>query len=116
MKNENINTFSESLFYSLKEWAEGSANNYNILLGLSFIFVMSSVVFFVTISTKIGKKDERTTKISLYSAYCVLITLIICDIIFPKGYLIQPFFMLKYGFSCLVGGIYCLLKYIKDNK
>ena len=77
---------------------------------------MLTVIFFIIITIKIGRKDERTSKISLYSVYAMLIALIVCDFIFPKEYLVQTFFMLKYGIACLSGGISLLSRYLYDIK
>lgn len=112
--HNNSEYFSNSLFYPLKKWAEESPSNYNLLIGLSFVFVMLAVIFFIVITIKIGRKDERTSKISLYSAYTMLMALVVCDIVFPKGYLAETFFMLKYGIACLSGGIYLVSRYLYD--
>ncbi|MDM7642627.1 DUF2178 domain-containing protein [Leuconostoc citreum] len=114
MKINSLSDLPDALFYPLKKWSEQSIGNYNLLVGIGFIFVMFSAAFVITYSIKTGKSDERTTLISLKSAYFMLIVIIACDLFFPKGYLVNQFFMLKYGMACFVSGLYLWFQSRKD--
>lgn len=116
MKIKSLSDISKTLFYPLKEWSEQSIGNFNLLVGIGFLFVMFSAIFVVTYSIKMGKSDERMLLISLKSAYVMLIAIIACDILFPRDYLVNQFFMVKYGFSCFASGLYLFLQYRKDFK
>lgn len=85
MKIKSLNDIPEALFYPLKEWSEQSIGNFNLLVGIGFIFVM-------------------------------LVAVIACDMFFPRGYLVNQFFMFKYGIACFVSGLYLFLQYRKDFK
>jgi hypothetical protein len=114
MNIKSLSDIPEAVFYPLKTWADQSIGNFNLFIGLSFLFVVISAIFVITYSIKIGRSDERTTLISLKSAYAVLVAIIVCDMIFPRNYLINQFFMLKYGIACFTGGMYLFLQYRKD--
>lgn len=116
MKIKSLSDIPEAMFYPLKEWSEQSIGNFNLLVGIGFIFVMFSAIFVVTYSIKMGKSDERTLLISLKSAYIMLVAIIACDMFFPRGYLVNQFFMFKYGIACFVSGLYLFLQYRKDFK
>lgn len=116
MKIKSLSDIPEALFYPLKEWSEQSIGNFNLLVGIGFVFVMFSAIFVVTYSIKMGKSDERTLLISLKSAYITLISIIVCDMLFPRDYLVNEFFMFKYGFACFASGLYLFLQYRKDFK
>lgn len=116
MKIKSLSDIPEVIFYPLKEWAEQSVANFNLLVGSGFIFVMFSAIFVVTYSIKMGKSDERTLLISLKSTYVMLIAIIACDMLFPRDYLANQFFMFKYGITCFVGGLYLFIQYRKDFK
>ncbi|MGY3777960.1 DUF2178 domain-containing protein [Isobaculum melis] len=116
MKIKSLSDLPGALFYPLKEWTEQSIGNFNLFIGLGFLFIMASAALVLFYTVKIGKSDERTTKINLTSCYCMLMSIVICDIIFPKDYLINQFFMLKYGIAFFVSGIYLLIQYRKDFK
>jgi hypothetical protein len=61
-----------------------------------------------------GKADERTNQISLKSALFMLYGVILCDLIFPKEYMWQVFFLFKYSLALLASGIYLAVRYKKD--
>jgi hypothetical protein len=46
----------------------------------------------------------------------MLIAIIACDMLFPRDYLANQFFMFKYGITCFVGGLYLFIQYRKDFK
>lgn len=114
MKINSLSDIPNALFYPLKEWSEQSVGNFNLLVGIGFVFVMFSAAFVIFYSIKTGKSDERTTLISLKSAYFMLVAIIVCDLFFPKGYLVNQFFMFKYGIACFVSGLYLWLQSKKD--
>ncbi|WP_394456643.1 DUF2178 domain-containing protein [Leuconostoc suionicum] len=112
----DITNISDALFYPLKKWSEQSIGNYNLLIGISFLFFIFGVAFVIIYSIKTGKSDERTTLINLKSTYFMLIAIIVCDMFFPKGYLAHQFFLFKYGIACLVSGLYLWVQSRKDFK
>ncbi|AUV71616.1 hypothetical protein [Lactiplantibacillus plantarum] len=116
MESRNLSNLSGAIFYSLKEWSEQSVSNFNILIAISFAFLMVSCAFCVICFIKIGRADERTTVISLKGAYAMLIVIVVCDMIFPRTYLVNQFFMFKYGIACFVSGMYAWLQCRKDFK
>lgn len=103
-----------AIFYPLKSWAEQSTGNWNILIVVGFLLVMGSAIFAMVFHMKMGPTDERTNKISLKSAYFVLCVIVLCDLIFPKDYMWNIFFMFKYALAFLAGGIYLAVQYKKD--
>lgn len=114
MVNEFFSSFHNANFSPFKTWAEQSTGNWNILIVIGFLLVMGSAIFAYVMHKKMGPKDERTNIISLKSAYCVLAVIILCDIIFPKDYMWNIFFLYKYGLAFLAGGIYLAYQYKKD--
>ena len=62
----------------------------------------------------IGEPDERTNQYHKHWAYVVLMTILVCDIIFPKEYLVMQFFVYKYALAVLAGDIYFYIQYNKD--
>ncbi len=61
-----------------------------------------------------GKADERTDQIKLKSALLILCVIVLCDVIFPKEYMWQIFFLYKYSFAFLASAIYLAVRYKKD--
>lgn len=116
MEISNLNNIPGSLFYLLKNWSEQSVGNYNLLIVIAFAFVMLSSIFLIYICLKIGRSDERTLLINLKGAYVMLVAIILCDMIFPKSYLVHQFFMLKYGIACFAAAFYLAMTYRKDLK
>ncbi|WP_318617528.1 DUF2178 domain-containing protein [Sporosarcina sp. YIM B06819] len=106
--------FHNAIFLPLKSWAEQSTGNWNILIGVGFLLVMGSLIFAYVFYKKIGQVDERTNIIFLKSSYCMLLVIILCDMIFPKDYMWNIFFLFKYGLAFLAGGIYMAVQYKKD--
>jgi len=101
-------------FESLRVWAEKDPGNWNILLGIGFGLLIVGVVLNLIYMFKAGKKDERTVSIDLQSAYIMLIVIILSDIIFPKEYMWQIFFLYKYGLAFIASGVYLWIRYRKD--
>ncbi|WP_036836376.1 hypothetical protein [Pontibacillus litoralis] len=101
-------------FSPLKNWVEQSNSNWNVLIvgGVVLIFIALSIV--LTFRFKIGKVDERTNEIYLKSSYLLLCVVVLCDLIFPKEYMWQIFFLFKYSLAILVSGIYLAIRYMKD--
>ncbi|WP_163971902.1 DUF2178 domain-containing protein [Oceanobacillus halotolerans] len=105
---------SNTIFYPLKTWAEESPGNWNMLLGSGFVLLLVGLILSYVYYKKIGKPDERTNQIHLKSAYIVLWGVILCDIIFPKEYMWQIFFLFKYSLAFIASGIYLAVRYKKD--
>lgn len=110
----NFSEISNSIFSPLKAWAEHSQGNWNILIVSGFGLLIVGGILTYVFHKKMGKADERTTQISLKSALITLWILILCDIIFPKEYMWQIFFLFKYSFAFLASGIYLAVRYQKD--
>lgn len=107
---------SNSIFYSLKTWMEKSNGNWNIILGLGFILLLTGIVLVYTFTKKIGRDDERTNLIYLKSAYAMLLVIVVLDLVFPKEYMWQIFFLFKYSLAFIVSGMYLAIQYKKDFK
>ncbi|MCI3918845.1 DUF2178 domain-containing protein [Paenibacillus sp. TRM 82003] len=114
MESKSISDIPSAIFYPLKSWAEQSAGNWNILVGVGFLLLMGSVIFAYVFYKKIGQDDERTNPIFLKSSYCILLAIILCDMIFPKDYMWTIFFLFKYSLAFLAGGVYLVVQYKKD--
>ncbi|MFF2755723.1 DUF2178 domain-containing protein [Psychrobacillus sp. NPDC058041] len=114
MKIKSISDIPNAIFNPLKSWAEQSTGNWNILVGVGFLLFMGSAIFAYVFYKKIGQDDERTNKIFLKSSYFMLWAIILCDIIFPKDYMWNIFFLFKYALAILAGGIYMAIQYKKD--
>ncbi|MFO1445093.1 DUF2178 domain-containing protein [Bacillus sp. Bva_UNVM-123] len=114
MEIKSISDIPNAIFYPLKSWAEQSPGNWNILIGVGFLLLMGSAIFAYKFHKKMGPDDERTNKISLKSCYCMFLAIVLCDIIFPKDYMWNIFFMFKYTLVFLAGGIYLAVQYKKD--
>ncbi|WP_453996217.1 DUF2178 domain-containing protein [Bacillus nitroreducens] len=110
----NFTEFSNAVFHPLKSWAEQSSGNWNILLGIGGLLLIGSAIFAYIFYKKIGPSDERTDNIFLKSSYFVLVAIVLCDIIFPKEYMWNIFFLYKYALAFLAGGIYLAIRYQKD--
>ncbi|SFG86347.1 hypothetical protein SAMN02982927_03015 [Sporolactobacillus nakayamae] len=85
-----------------------------MLIGSGFILLLVGVILTCVFQKKIGKTDERTMQIALKSALIMLCVIILCDIIFPKDYMWQIFFLFKYSLTFLASGIYLAVRYKKD--
>ena len=105
---------SNSIFSPLKTWVENSSENWNMLLGIGFLLLIIGLILLYVFLKKIGKGDERTDQIRLKSAYIILCGVILCDIIFPKEYMWQIFFLFKYSLAFIASGIYLAVRYKKD--
>ncbi|SDJ28683.1 DUF2178 domain-containing protein [Salimicrobium halophilum] len=110
-----MNELTESLFQPLRTWAEISAGNWNILIVGGFVLFMISIGVMFMCWRMIGEEDERTKGIYLQSAAIAFLVLVLCDILFPKEYMWQVFFLFKYSFAFLAGGIYLATRYLRDR-
>nr|WP_212957943.1 DUF2178 domain-containing protein [Paenibacillus albilobatus] len=110
----NFSDISNAIFNPLKSWAEQSQGNWNLLIVSGFLLVFVGAILTYVLHKKIGKADERTKQISLNSALIVLCVVILCDVIFPKEYMWQIFFLFKYSFAFLTSAIYLAVRYKKD--
>jgi len=108
------NEISNSIFYPLKTWAGKSIDNYHILIGGGFALLLVGLILTYAYYKKIGKPDERTKQIHLNSAYIMLFGVILFDLIFPKEYMWQIFFLFKYSIAFIASGIYLAIRYKKD--
>ncbi|UOE95118.1 MULTISPECIES: DUF2178 domain-containing protein [Bacillaceae] len=109
-----IDDITNSMFYPLKTWAEASAGNWNMLLGSGLLLLAVGVIITYVFYKKMGNADERTSQISLKSCLVILSVVILCDLIFPKEYMWQIFFLFKYSLAFLASGIYLAIQYKKD--
>ena len=114
MKIEFISNIHDAIFHSLRSWAEQSPGNWNILIGSGFVLLLVGGILTYVFQKKMGKADERTEQISLKSTLIILGVVILCDIIFPKEYMWQIFFLFKYSFAFIASGIYLAVRYKKD--
>lgn len=115
MKDNSITgKITEKIFHPLKIWMEESNDNWNLMLfgGLGLIIIGVILVF--VYRSKIGKTDERTSSIYLKSTYTMLFVVILLDMIFPKEYMWQLFFLFKYSLALIAGGIYLAIRYKKE--
>lgn len=110
----NISDISNAIFSPLKSWTEQSPGNWNILLGSGLVLLLVGGILTYVFHKKMGKADERTVHISLKSALITLWVVILGDIIFPKEYMWQIFFLFKYSLAFLASGIYLAIRYKKD--
>lgn len=114
MKIKSISEISYTIFYPLKTWAEKSTGNWNMLLCIGIILLLVGVILTYVFQKKLGKADERTNQISLKSTLIMLCGVILCDVIFPKEYMWQIFFLFKYSLAFLASGVYLAVRYKKD--
>ncbi|EGO9139016.1 DUF2178 domain-containing protein, partial [Enterococcus faecalis] len=98
-------------FNALNEWSEKSIGNYNLLIGVGFLLVMISSITLVYLLLKLGQRDERTTKIHLNVCCYMLVTIVLCDLFFPKEYMQNILFLFKYALAFSISLIYLLKKY-----
>ncbi len=105
---------SNKIFHPLKTWAEESTGNWNMLVGIGFLLVIVGAILVLVLCKKMGKADERTNQINLKSALIILGIVILCDIVFPKEYMWQIFFLFKYSIAFIASGIYLAIRYKKD--
>lgn len=110
----DFSDITNAIFNPLRSWAEETTGNWSLLVGFGFILLIGSVIFAYVLYRKMGKDDERTNVIFLRSSYCMLLTIVLCDIFFPKEYMWTIFFLYKYTFAFLAAGIYLAIKYKKD--
>lgn len=105
---------SNSIFSPLRTWAEASPGNWNILIGSGFVLLLVGVALLIGFTMKMGKTDERTNKIGLQTALVILYVVIFFDVVFPKEYMWQIFFLFKYGLASIASGIYLAIRYKKE--
>ncbi|WP_207302303.1 DUF2178 domain-containing protein [Gracilibacillus phocaeensis] len=105
---------TDTIFKPLNDWAQAAPGNWNTLLGSGFVVLLAGLILLFGLLRKIGKPDERTNQIHLKSAYIVLLGVVVCDIIFPKEYMWEIFFLFKYGLAFVAAGIYLAVRYKKD--
>lgn len=114
MKSESISEISYTIFYPLKTWAEKSTGNWNMLIGIGIVLLLVGGILTYVFRKKMGKADERTNQISLKSILIMLCAVILCDVILPKEYMWQIFFLFKYSLAFFASGIYLAVRYKKD--
>ncbi|MEC1290434.1 DUF2178 domain-containing protein [Bacillus mojavensis] len=112
--NSITETITNAIFSPLKSWAEHSPGNWNILIGSGFVLLVVGLILTFVFIKKMGKADERTNQIALKGSLCTLYALIFCDLLFPKEYMWQVFFLFKYSIAFVASGIYLAVRYKKD--
>jgi len=105
-----------AIFYPLKAWTEQSNSNWNMLIGIGLLSLIIAIILVYVFQKKLGMSvsDERTNQINLKSALIMLCGIILCDLIFPKEYMWQIFFLFKYSLAFIASGIYLAVRYKKD--
>jgi len=103
-----------AIFYPLKTWTEQSNSNWNMLIGIGIVSLIVGLILLYVFHNKMGVADERTNQIGLKSALIMLYGVILCDLIFPKEYMWQIFFLFKYSLAFIASGIYLAVRYKKD--
>jgi predicted permease len=111
MTSESI---SNTIFSPLKIWAEKSNGNWNTLIVSGIVLLLVGGILIFVYRHKMGKADERTNQIYLKSAFIMLGGVVLCDLIFPKEYMWQIFFLFKYSFAFFASGVYLAVRYKKD--
>ncbi|WP_449355513.1 DUF2178 domain-containing protein [Virgibacillus natechei] len=115
MKNESISEkITHTIFDPLRTWVEESTGNWNILIVSGFALLIVGLILLFVYFVKMGKPDERTYQIQLQSTLIMLLIIVFCDVIFPKDYMWQIFFLFKYAFAFIATGIYLAVRYKKD--
>ncbi|MDQ0233272.1 DUF2178 domain-containing protein [Metabacillus malikii] len=110
----NFSDISNAMFNPIKSWAEQSQGNWNILIVSGFILVFVGAILTYVIQKKMGEADERTNQIKLKSALIMLSVIVLFDIIFPKEYMWEIFFLFKYAFAFVASTIYLAVRFKKD--
>ena len=105
---------SNAVFEPLRAWTEASSGNWNMLLGSGLALLLIGLILVFGFTVKIGKGDERTNQISLKSALIILYAVIFFDVIFPKEYMWQIFFLFKYSLAFIASGVYLAMRYKRD--
>nr|WP_212029799.1 DUF2178 domain-containing protein [Metabacillus lacus] len=111
MMFDNLTT---TLFSPLRAWVESSNGNWNMLIVIGFVLVFVGAGLIFLLRNKIGKEDERTNSIYLKSSLIMLSAIVLCDLIFPKEYMWQIFFLFKYSLAFIAAAIYLAIRYKKD--
>lgn len=114
MAIKSISDIPNVAFYSLKSWAESSTTNWNRLIGFGIFLLVIGVILLWTYSKKIGKEDEYSQRIYYIACASALLTIVFCDIIFPKTYMWHQFFLFKYALAFIVSSISMAVNYHKD--
>ncbi|QCJ45353.1 DUF2178 domain-containing protein [Bacillus sp. S3] len=114
MENKSISDIPNAIINPLKSWAEQSSGNWNMLIGIGMVLLLVGAILTYVFRKKMGQADERTNQISLKSALIMLCGVILCDVIFPKEYMWQIFFLFKYSLAFFASGIYLAVRYKKD--
>nr|WP_099363669.1 DUF2178 domain-containing protein [Fredinandcohnia onubensis] len=110
----DFSDISNAIFGPLKSWAEQSQGNWNILIVSGFLLVFVGGILTNVLQKKMGEADERTDQIKLKSAFIMLSGIVLCDVIFPKEYMWQIFFLFKYSLAFLASAVYLAIRYKKD--
>lgn len=114
LKIKSISDIPNAVFYPLKNWATSSTNNWNILIGAGIFLLVLGGVLIWSYSKKIGREDEYSQKIYYRACISMLLTIVFCDIVFPKTYMWNQFFLFKYALAFTISGISMAINYRKD--
>jgi len=111
VKYESIlDKITNTIFKPIIIWAEGSNANWNMLISISFaLFAVGIIILFVYFFKM--RKYEKRNQIYLNTSVIMLLVLILCDVIFPKEYMWQIFFLFKYAIAFNFSGIYLIVRY-----
>src|SRR5690242_1076995 len=102
-----------AIFTPLKTWTEQSNSNWNMLIGIGLLSLIIAMILIYLLQKKMGMNvsDERTSQINLKSALVMLYGVILFDLIFPKEYMWQIFFLFKYSLALFATSIYLVIRY-----
>jgi membrane-associated HD superfamily phosphohydrolase len=111
---KSLSDIPSALFYRLKTWAEYSNANWNLLLGIGMLLLIFGIALVYVYTKKIGKEDEHSQKIYYISVNAILLTIVFLDILFPKDYMWNQFFLYKYALAFIVSGLSLVYQYRKQ--
>lgn len=114
MTNSLTMKLSNMLFNPIRNWVEVSNGNWNKLIGGGFLLLLVGIFLLYIFTKRMGRDDEKTELINLKSAYIMLLVIVLLDLLFPKDYMWQIFFLFKYSLAFITSGIYLAIQYKKD--
>ena len=91
---KSLSDIPSALFYRLKTWAEYSNANWNLLLGIGMLLLIFGIYYI--------------------SVNAMLLTIVFLDILFPKDYMWNQFFLYKYALAFIVSGLSLVYQYRKQ--
>jgi len=85
-----------------------------LLLGIGMLLLIFGIALVYVYTKKIGKEDEHSQKIYYISVNAMLLTIVFLDILFPKDYMWNQFFLYKYALAFIVSGLSLVYQYRKQ--